>query len=71
MKFKVYSSPLPEVVCFSSGHDEVLQTFLMRICFEYILAHYSDILHRGKTYGLIDEQDLLLEVLFVILTGPE
>lgn len=55
MKFKVYSSLLPEVVCFSSGHDEVLQTFLMRICFEYILVRYSDILHRGKTYGLIDE----------------
>lgn len=46
---------LPEIACFNLGYDEALQTFLVHICFEYVLAHYSDILHCGKTYGLIDE----------------
>lgn len=35
--------------------DEVFQTFVMCICFEYVLLHYFSIFHCWKTYGRIDE----------------
>lgn len=40
MKYTFYGFPLPETFSYNLGCDEVFQTFVMCICFEYVLLHY-------------------------------
>lgn len=48
MKYKMHSFPLPEIVSSNLACDEVLQTFVTRVCFEYISLHYFSIFHSWK-----------------------